>query len=295
MKKTIFTGAGVAIITPMNSDGSINYDVFGQLIDDQIANSTDAIIVTGTTGESSTLTHEEHVEVIRYCVERVSGKIPVVAGTGSNDTAYALELSKEAEAIGVDGLLLVTPYYNKTSQNGLINHFTYLADRLNTPIILYNIPGRTGVNIKPKTFLELSKHPMIAGAKEASGNISELAQVIALCGDNLDIYSGNDDQIIPFLSLGAKGVISVLSNVCPKLTHDICSYAFQGDFKTSAKLQLEYLDLINNLFIDVNPIPVKAAMNLMGYQVGPCRMPLAEMDAASLNKLKTAMTRHGLI
>lgn len=295
MKKTIFTGAGVAIVTPMNSDGSINYDVFGQLIDDQIANSTDAIIVTGTTGESSTLTHEEHVEVIRYCVERVGGKIPVVAGTGSNDTAYALELSKEAEAIGVDGLLLVTPYYNKTSQNGLINHFTYLADRLNTPIILYNIPGRTGVNIKPETFLELSKHPMIAGAKEASGNISELAQVIALCGDNLDIYSGNDDQITPFLSLGAKGVISVLSNVCPKLTHDICAYAFQGDFKTSAKLQLEYLNLINSLFIDVNPIPVKAAMNLMGYQVGSCRMPLADMDVASLNKLKAAMTRHGLI
>ena len=267
MKKTIFTGAGVAIVTPMYDDGSINYEVFGQLIDDQIANSTDAIIVTGTTGESSTLTHEEHVEAIRFCVERVNGRIPVVAGTGSNDTAYALELSKEAEAIGVDGLLLVTPYYNKTSQQGLIKHFTYLADRLETPIILYNIPGRTGVNIKPETFLELSKHPMIVGAKEASGNISELAQVIALCGDNLDIYSGNDDQITPFLALGAKGVISVLSNICPKVTHDIC----------------------------VNPIPVKAAMNLMGYQVGPCRMPLAEMDAVSLNKLKASLNRRGFI
>ena len=295
MKKTIFTGAGVAIVTPMYDDGNINYEVFGQLIDDQIANSTDAIIVTGTTGESSTLTHEEHVEAIRFCVERVSGRIPVVAGTGSNDTAYALELSKEAEAIGVDGLLLVTPYYNKTSQQGLIKHFTYLADRLDTPIILYNIPGRTGVNIKPETFFELSKHPMIVGAKEASGNISELAQVIALCGDNLDIYSGNDDQITPFLALGAKGVISVLSNICPKVTHDICAYAFQGDFKASAKLQLEYLDLINNLFIDVNPIPVKAAMNLMGYQVGPCRMPLAEMDAVSLNKLKASLNRRGFI
>ena len=295
MKKTIFTGAGVAIVTPMHDDGSINYEVFGQLIDDQIANSTDAIIVTGTTGESSTLTHEEHVEAIRFCVERVNGRIPVVAGTGSNDTAYALELSKEAEAIGVDGLLLVTPYYNKTSQQGLIKHFTYLADRLNTPIILYNIPGRTGVNIKPETFFELSKHPMIVGAKEASGNISELAQVIALCGDNLDIYSGNDDQITPFLALGAKGVISVLSNICPILTHDICADAFQGNFKASAKLQLEYLDLINNLFIDVNPIPVKAAMNLMGYQVGPCRMPLAEMDTVSLNKLKASLNRHGFI
>lgn len=295
MKKTIFTGAGVAIVTPMNSDGSINYDVFGALIEEQIANGTDAIIVTGTTGESSTLTHEEHVEAIRYCVDHVNKRVPVIAGTGSNDTAYALTLSKEAEDAGVDGLLLVTPYYNKSSQSGLIRHFTYLADHLHTPIILYNIPSRTGVTIKPETFFELSKHPLIVGAKEASGNISELAKTIALCGDALDLYSGNDDQITPFLSLGAKGVISVLSNICPGVTHRICEYAFQGDFAASARLQLEYLDLINNLFIDVNPIPIKAAMNLMGYAVGPCRMPLAEMDEASLAKLKASMRRHGLL
>lgn len=295
MKKTIFTGAGVAIVTPMNSDGSVNYDVFGALIDEQVNGGTDAIIVTGTTGESSTLSHEEHVEAIRYCVNRVNKRIPVIAGTGSNDTSYALALSKEAEVAGVDGLLMVTPYYNKTSQSGLIRHYTYLADNLNTPIILYNVPSRTGVNIKPETYLELSKHPLIVGAKEASGNISELAKSIALCGDALDFYSGNDDQITPFLALGAKGVISVLSNVCPGVAHEIYATAFKGDFAASAKLQLEYLDLINNLFIDVNPIPVKAALNLMGRNVGPCRMPLAEMDDASLEKLKASLVRHGLI
>lgn len=295
MKKTIFTGAGVAIVTPMNPDGSVNYDVFGELIDEQINGGTDAIIVTGTTGESSTLTHEEHVEAIRYCVKRTDKRIPVIAGTGSNDTDYALALSKEAEAAGVDGLLMVTPYYNKTSQNGLIRHYTYLADNLNTPIILYNVPSRTGVNIKPETYLELSKHPLIVGAKEASGNISELAKSIALCGDELNFYSGNDDQITAFLSLGAKGVISVLSNVCPGVAHEICATAFNGDFAASARLQLEYLDLINNLFIDVNPIPVKAALKLMGYNVGSCRMPLADPDDAALAKIKASLLRHGLI
>lgn len=295
MKKTIFKGAGVAILTPMNKDGSVNYDVFGQLIDYQIENGTDAIIVSGTTGESSTLTHEEHVSVIRYCVERVGGRIPVVAGTGSNDTAYALELSREAEKAGVDGLLLVTPYYNKTSQAGLIKHYTYLADNLNTPIILYNIPSRTGVTIKPETLLELSKHPNIVAVKEASGNFSELAKAMSLCGDNLDFYSGNDDQITPLLSLGGKGVISVLSNLCPKLAHDICETAFNGNFSESAKLQLEYLDLINDLFIDVNPIPIKAAMCLKGIDVGECRMPLAPLSESASAQLKACMVKHGLI
>lgn len=295
MKKTIFTGSAVAIVTPMNQDGSINYDLYGKLIDYQIENKTDAIVICGTTGESSTLNDEEHIEVMDYAVKRINGRVPAIAGTGSNDTAYAVHLSEEAMKMGADALLLVTPYYNKTSQSGLIRQFNYIADRVNIPIILYNVPSRTGVNILPETYLELSKHPNIVAAKEANGNISALAKTISLCGDNLDIYSGNDDQITAFLSLGGKGVISVLSNILPRETHEICEKFFNGDVAGSASLQLKYLELINALFSDVNPIPVKAAMNLMGINVGECRMPLAPMTDDGLAKLKSCLEKYNLI
>ena len=294
MKKPLFTGAGVAIVTPMNPDGSINYPKLGELIDFQVDGGTDAIITCGTTGESATMTHEEHVEVIRYTVERVGGRIPVIAGTGSNDTDYAVKLSVEAEKLGVDGLLVVTPDYNKTSQRGLVRHFTSIADSVNIPIILYNIPSRTGVTIKPETFAELCKHPNIVADKEASGNISAVAQIKALCGDELAVYSGNDDQIVPMLSLGGSGVISVLSNILPRQTHDICQLFFEGKTAESAKLQLELLDLINALFMDVNPIPVKDAMNLMGMEVGECRMPLLTMDDKQKQALAAVLKKHGL-
>ncbi len=295
MKNTIFTGAGIAIITPMNADGSINYDELGRIIDDQIANSTDAIIICGTTGESSTMTDEEHLECIRYAVEKTAGRVPVIAGTGSNDTRYAIELSKEAEAVGVDGLLLVTPYYNKTTQRGLIAHFTAIADAVNIPIILYNIPGRTGMNMDVATVAELAKHRNIAAIKEASGNISYAAKLIAECGDNIDVYSGNDDMVVPLMSLGGKGVISVASHVIPKQMHDMAQYCLDNNFAEAAKLQIEYLDLINDLFIEVNPIPVKEAMNMMGYAAGPCRMPLYEMSDEHKAKLRASLEVHGLI
>ena len=274
MKNTIFTGAGIAIITPMNADGSINYQGLGDLIENQIANGTDAIIICGTTGEASTMTDEEHLECIRFAVEKTAGRIPVIAGTGSNDTRYAIELSKEAEAVGVDGLLLVTPYYNKTTQRGLIAHFTAIADAVNVPIILYNIPGRTGVNMEVATVKKLAEHRNIAAIKEASGNISYAAKLIAACGDNIDVYSGNDDMVVPLVSLGGKGVISVASHVIPKQMHDMVQYCLDNNFAEATKLQIEYLDLINSLFIEVNPIPVKEALNMMGVNVGPCRMPL---------------------
>ena len=258
----------------MHADGSINWEEFGRLIDWQIENSTDAIIVCGTTGESSTMSDEEHLNAIRFAVERAAGRVPVVAGAGSNDTAYAVNLAKESKEAGVDGILVVTPYYNKTSQRGLIAHYNTIADATDLPMILYHIPGRTGVTIAPQTFKELSKHPNIVAVKEASGNISKIAETKYLCGDDLDLYSGNDDQIVPILSLGGIGVISVLSHVAPKATHDICQLYFDGKVKESARLQLEYMDLIHALFIDVNPIPVKDAMNQMGFAAGPCRMPL---------------------
>lgn len=295
MKKTIFTGAGVAIVTPFNKDGSINFDLLGEIIEYQIANGTDAVIICGTTGESPTLTHEEHTAAIDFAVKKVNGRIPVIAGTGSNDTDYAVKLSQEAEKSGADALLLVTPYYNKTSQQGLIRHYYYIADRVNLPMILYNVPSRTGVNIKPETYLELSKHPNIVAAKEANGDISALAKTIALCGDNLDIYSGNDDQITAFLSLGAKGVISVLSNVAPKVAHDIVASFHEGDAEKSRKLQLEYLRLCNDLFIDVNPIPVKEAMVMMGWDVGECRLPLAPLSDSAHNTLKETLMHYGLV
>ncbi|MGN0475048.1 MAG: 4-hydroxy-tetrahydrodipicolinate synthase [Acutalibacteraceae bacterium] len=295
MKNTIFTGAGVAIVTPMNEDGSVNYNAFADLIDFQIENKTDAIIACGTTGESATLSGEEHLNVIKFAIEHTAGRIPVIAGTGSNDTKYAVELSKEAEELGADGLLMVTPYYNKTSQRGLVAHFGMVAENVKAPIILYSVQSRTGVNILPETALELSKYENIVAIKEASGNISQVAKIKALCGDNLDIYSGNDDQIVPLLSLGGKGVISVLSNVAPEVAHNICQYYFDGKVKESAALQLEYLDLCNDLFIDVNPIPVKEALNMMGMNVGPCRLPLYEMTDAAKEKLAATMSKHGLL
>lgn len=295
MKKTIFTGSGVAIITPMNADGSINYDKLAEILDEQILGGTDAIITCGTTGESATMSLEEHIDVIKFTVDYVNHRVPVIAGSGSNDTAFALKLSKEAEQLGADALLMVTPYYNKTSQRGLIAHFTTVADNVNIPIILYNVPSRTGCNIKPETAAELAKHENIAAIKEASGNISAVAKLRALCGDNLDIYSGNDDQITPIMSLGGKGVISVLANVAPKAAHDIAMLAYEGDYKESARLQTEYLDLINALFIDVNPIPVKEAMNMMGKQVGECRLPLYSLSDNDKAVLKESLKRHGLV
>lgn len=295
MKNTIFTGAGVAIVTPMNEDGSVNFDAYADLIDFQIENKTDAIITCGTTGESSTLSDEEHHEVIRFAIEQTAGRVPVIAGTGSNDTKYAIELSQAAGEMGADGLLLVTPYYNKTSQRGLVAHFGMIAESVKTPMILYSVQSRTGVNIAPETALELSKYDNIVAIKEASGNISQVAKIRALCGDNLDVYSGNDDQIVPLLSLGGKGVISVLSNVAPEVTHNICQLYFDGKVAESAALQLEYLDLCNDLFIDVNPIPVKEALNMMGMNAGPCRMPLYEMTDAAKDKLAATLARHGLL
>lgn len=292
-QQPVFTGAGVAIITPMHADGSVNYEKYRALIDWQIENGTDAIITCGTTGESSTLNHEEHIAVMRAAVEQAAGRVPVIAGTGSNDTAYCIELSQEAKAIGADGLLLVTPYYNKASQKGLVLHFTAVADAVDLPIILYNVPSRTGVEIKPTTVAQLAKHPRIVGIKEACGNVSAAAQVAALC--DIDIYSGNDDQIVPLLSLGGKGVISVLSNVLPRQAHDICAKWFAGDTAGSLKLQLKYLELIGALFSDVNPIPVKEAMNLMGMEVGGCRLPLCSMEDAAHDKLAAVLRKYELI
>lgn len=291
-KKTIFTGAGVAIVTPMNADGSVNFEKYREIIDWQIENGTDAIITCGTTGESATLDHEEHVAVIRTAVEQTAGRVPVIAGTGSNDTAYGIELSREAQKLGADALLLVTPYYNKTSQRGLVAHFTAIADATDLPIILYNVPSRTGVNIQPATVEELAKHPNIVAIKEASGSISAVAEIAALC--DIDIYSGNDDQIVPILSLGGKGVISVLSNVAPRETHDICQKWFDGDIAGSRALALQYLELANAMFMDVNPIPVKDAMNLMGLDVGPCRLPLLSMDDAGKAKLAAVLKKYEL-
>lgn len=295
MKKTIFTGAGVAIVTPMNPDESINFDRLGQIIDNQIENGTDAIVICGTTGESATMTDQEHVDCIEYAVKRVNGRVPVIAGAGSNHTSYAVWMSKEAKRVGADALLHVTPYYNKTSQTGLIRHFNAVADATDLPIILYNVPSRTGVNITPATYRELAKHPNIVAAKEASGNISQIAQLAQACGDELDLYSGNDDQIVPLLSLGAKGVISVLSNIMPRETHDICRLFFEGKIAESRALQLKLLPLINALFSDVNPIPVKEAMNMMGWECGECRLPLVSMQPQAKEHLRVLMQEQGLV
>ncbi|MBQ7955351.1 MAG: 4-hydroxy-tetrahydrodipicolinate synthase [Lachnospiraceae bacterium] len=293
---SIFKGAGVAIVTPMKANGEVNYEKFAELIEFQIAGGTDAIIVCGTTGEASTLTHEEHLDVIKYCVEKVAGRIPVVAGTGSNCTETAIYLSTEAEKMGVDGLLLVSPYYNKATQNGLYAHFKAVADAVKIPIILYNVPGRTGGNIAPETVVRLCKEvENIVGVKEASGNISQVAKLAALAEGCVDIYSGNDDQIVPIMSLGGVGVISVLSNVAPKETHDICAKYLEGDVKGSMELQLKAIELCNALFCEVNPIPVKMALNLMGMEAGTLRMPLTEMEPANVEKLEKAMRGFGIL
>ena len=294
MKKVPFTGSAVAILTPLNENG-LDYEAYDRLLEFQLENSTDAIVVAGTTGEASTLTDDEHVEIIRYTVEKVAGRVPVIAGTGSNDTAYAIELSKAAERAGADALLLVTPYYNKTSQRGLYQHFKLNADAVNIPVILYNVPGRTGMNISVDTCKKLSEVENIVAIKEASGDIGLAAKIAAACGDNLYLYSGNDDMITPMLSLGGKGVISVLANVCPKETHDLCAAYFEGDVKKSAALQLEYLDLVDALFCEVNPIPVKTALGMMGFEVGELRLPLYEMADSNKEILRKALINHGCI
>ena len=291
---SIFTGAGVAIITPMTETGAVNYPKLEEILEYQIANGTDAIIICGTTGESSTLSHEEHLEAIRFTAEKVAGRIPVIAGTGSNCTETAIYLSQEAEKYGVDGVLLVTPY-NKATQKGLIAHFTKIANSIKIPVILYNIQSRTGVNIAPETMAYLAKNvENIVGVKEASGNISQIAKIAELCGESFDIYSGNDDQVVPLLSLGGKGVISVLSNIAPRETHDIVAKFMDGDVKGSRELQLRALPLIEKLFCEVNPIPVKAAMNMLGWEVGPLRMPLSEMEEEHQKELKAAMDAFGV-
>lgn len=293
MKKTIFTGAGVAIITPMHDDGSVNYDKLGELIEEQIAEGTDSIVICGTTGEASTLTDDEHTQCIKYTVEKVNGRVPVVAGTGSNDTEYAKWMSIEAEKAGADGLLLVTPYYNKTSQRGMVAHFVTVADVVNIPIILYNVPSRTGCRIEIPAYKELAQHPNIVAAKEATGDISLVAKLAA--ETDLDIYSGNDDQTVAIMSLGGKGVISVASNVVPRVMHELTSLALKGDFKGAAEMQLKYLELMNVLFCDVNPIPVKEAMNLMGNGVGECRLPLVKMEDGKIEALKGVLKKYGLV
>lgn len=278
MKKVIFTGSGVAIVTPMKPDGQVDFEELGRMIEFQIENGTDSIVICGTTGESATLKDGEHLECIRCAVETTAGRVPVIAGTGSNDTAHAVEMSREAAALGADAVLLVTPYYNKTSQAGLVKHFNTIVDAAGLPAILYNVPSRTGINIQPETALELSKNPLICGIKEASGNISQIAQMAALCGDELPLYSGNDDQVVPLLSLGGKGVISVVANIDPARMHRMCQLWFEGKTAESARLQLESMGLCKAMFCDVNPIPVKAAMNMMGWNAGPCRLPLAPLS-----------------
>ena len=292
----IFTGSGVAIVTPFHADGSINYDKLEELIDFHCNNGTDSIVICGTTGESATMTEAEHVECIKKAVEFTKGRIPVVAGTGSNATYTAIELSKEAEAAGADGLLVVTPYYNKCTQAGLSAHYTAIAKEVKIPIIMYSVASRTGVNIAPETVASLVKNvDNIVGVKEASGNISQIAKIMNLTDGNVDLYSGNDDQIVPIMSLGGIGVISVLANVAPKETHDICAKYFAGDVKGSAALQLKALPLVDALFSEVNPIPVKKAMQLMGHEVGPLRMPLTELTEGNTEKLAKAMKEFGII
>ena len=291
----IFKGAGVAIVTPMKENGDVNFEKLGEILEEQIAAGTDAVIICGTTGESSTLSHEEHMETIRYTIDKVNKRIPVVAGTGSNCTETAIMMSQEAERMGADGLLLVSPYYNKATQKGLIAHYTAIANSVKLPIILYNIAGRTGINIEPKTLLYLAENvENIVAVKEASGNISQIADVAAMCKGKLDIYSGNDEQITPIMALGGIGVISVLSNIAPKYTHDLAMSYLNGDVQKSCEMQLKALPLVRALFCEVNPIPVKAAMNLMGKEVGPLRMPLTEMEEEHKETLKKAMIDFGL-
>ena len=292
MRQPIFTGSGVAIVTPFTEEG-IDFAKLGELIEYQIENETDAIIICGTTGEASTMPDEEHKAAIKYTVEKTAHRVPVIAGVGSNDTAHCVELCKYAQSAGADALLVVTPYYNKTSQHGLVAHYQYIASRVNIPIILYNVPSRTGLNITPQTLIELAKIENIVAIKEASGNIAQVAQMAHLCGDAIDIYSGNDDMIVPVLSLGGKGVISVVANIAPKQTHALCQAYLDGNTKEALRLQLEMMELIGALFTEVNPVPVKTAMNLLGMNVGQLRMPLYPMLDKNLQTLKTALLNYG--
>ncbi len=293
-KPTIFTGSATAVITPFKN-GMIDYPAFDRILEDQITRGSDAVVVAGTTGEAATLTHEEHCELIAHAVETVAGRIPLIAGTGSNDTAYGIELSRAACEAGADALLLVTPYYNKATPKGLIKNFLETAEATNKPIILYNVPSRTGVNVPLSVYRELAKHERIVAVKEACGNISSIAALAAECGKDLDIYSGNDDQIVPILSLGGKGVISVLSNIMPKETHDIVSLYLEGRTAESCALQLKLLDLIDALFCEVNPVPAKTAMAMLGFCEEEFRLPLCEMEADTRAKLEAAMKKHGLL
>ena len=293
MKKQIFKGAATALITPMHNDGSVNFYKLKELVEQQITSGIDALVICGTTGEKSTLRYDEHLKVIEVAATAAKKRVPIIAGTGSNDTIYSVELCDDAEKVGADAFLMVTPYYNKASQAGLVAHYNYIADRVNKPIILYNVPSRTGVSIKPETYKELSKHPNIVATKEANGDLSSVAQTKYLCGDDLGIYSGNDDQTVPIMSLGGIGVISVLSNIAPYEMHNICADYLSGDTEKSAKAQIKYTGLINALFSDVNPVPVKTAMNILGMDVGPFRQPLYPMDDKALENLKLKLKECG--
>lgn len=295
MKKRVFTGAATALITPMNEDGSVNFSRLSSLVDEQIKGGIDALVICGTTGEKSTLGYDEHIRVIETAAKANGGRVPLIAGTGSNDTVYSVGLCADAEKAGADAFLMVTPYYNKTSQRGLVAHYNYIADRVNKPIILYNVPSRTGVAIKPETYKELSKHPNIVAVKEANGDLSSVAKTRYLCGDDLDIYSGNDDQTVPIMSLGGIGVISVMSNFLPQVMHEICAEYLNGNTAKAAELQIKYTGLMNALFSDVNPIPVKAAMNLLGLNAGPCRLPLYPMEEKALENLKCKLQECGCL
>lgn len=295
MKKRVFTGAATALITPMNEDGSVNFSRLSSLVDEQIKGGIDALVICGTTGEKSTLGYEEHVKVIETAAKANAGRVPLIAGTGSNDTVYSVGLCADAEKAGADAFLMVTPYYNKTSQRGLVAHYNYIADRVNKPIILYNVPSRTGVAIKPETYRELSKHPNIVATKEANGDLASVAKTRYLCGDDLDFYSGNDDQTVPIMSLGGIGVISVMSNFLPSVMHEICAEYLNGNTVKAAELQIKYTGLMNALFSDVNPIPVKAAMNLLGLAAGPCRLPLYPMEEKAFENLKAKLRECGCL
>lgn len=295
MKKTIFTGSAVALITPMNKDGSVNYETLEKLIDFHLNNGTEAIVACATTGESPVLSHEEHCKIIEFIVKKVNKKIPVIASSGSNDTKYAVELSQALQGLGADALLMITPYYNKTSQAGLVKHYNYVADRVNLPIIVYNIPSRTGCNIKPETYFELSKHPNIVGTKEANGDLSANARTAALCGDNLAIYSGEDNLTLPILSIGGKGVISTSANLIPKGMSDMCKQYFCGNEEDSRSLFLKYLELMDALFVDVNPMPVKAALNMAGWDCGECRLPLTSLSTENAEMLHHVLKKYNLL
>ena len=295
MKTPIFTGSSVAIVTPMHADGSINFEKLGELIEFQIAGGTSAITICGTTGESATLEDDEHLEAIRYTAEKVAGRIKVIAGTGSNNTDHAIKMSRAAASYGVDALLMVTPYYNKCTPKGLLRYYTSVADSVDVPIIVYNVPSRTGVGMTVAEYRELSKHPLINGVKEASGNTDIVLRTLDACGDELNIWSGNDSQIVPFMAMGAKGVISVLANICPKETAALAGLCLDGKYADAAKMQVTYMELIDSLFSEVNPIPVKTAMNLMGMEVGPLRLPLCDMEEPTKVRLISALRKHSLL